>query len=47
MQQVIVRTEGKEKLGAVIVLLLWFYLTGIAILAGAEINARFENAKTG
>lgn len=27
-------------LGAVIVLLLWFYVTGIAILAGAEINAQ-------
>jgi hypothetical protein len=34
-------------LGAVIVLLLWFYLTGIAILAGAEINAELENVKTG
>ena len=32
-------------LGAIIVLLLWFYLTGIAILAGAEINALFENRK--
>ncbi len=29
-------------IGAVIVLLLWFYLTGIAILVGAEINAHFE-----
>jgi membrane protein len=27
-------------LGAVIALLLWFYLTSIAILTGAEINAR-------
>lgn len=27
-------------LGAIIVLLLWFYLTGIAILTGAEINAQ-------
>lgn len=34
-------------LGAVIVLLLWFYLTGIAILAGAEINAQLENARPG
>lgn len=34
-------------LGAVIVLLLWFYLTGIAILVGAEINAQFENGKPG
>ena len=29
-------------LGAVIALLLWFYLTSIAILSGAEINARLE-----
>jgi membrane protein len=29
-------------LGAVIVLLLWLYLTAFAILAGAEINAHFE-----
>lgn len=32
-------------LGAVIVLLLWFYITGIAILAGAEINAQLASAK--
>jgi membrane protein len=32
-------------LGAVIVLLLWFYLAGIAILAGAEINAQFGRPK--
>lgn len=31
-------------LGAVIVLLLWFYLTAIVILAGAEINAQHERA---
>lgn len=29
-------------LGAVIVLLLWFYLTNLAVLAGAEINAQCE-----
>ena len=29
-------------LGAVIVLLLWFYLTNLAVLAGAEINAQVE-----
>lgn len=29
-------------LGAVIVLLLWFYLTGVAILVGAEINVQLE-----
>lgn len=28
--------------GTVIVLLLWFYLTSIAILAGAEINAKLD-----
>ncbi len=31
-------------LGAVIVLLLWLFLTGIAILLGGEVNAVFENA---
>ena len=31
-------------LGAVIVLLLWFYVTGIAVLTGAEINAQLEDA---
>ncbi len=31
-------------LGAVIILLLWFYLTGAAILIGAEINAVIEDA---
>jgi membrane protein len=30
--------------GAVIVLLLWFYVSGIAILAGAELNAEIEHA---
>jgi membrane protein len=34
-------------LGAVIVLLLWFYLTSIAILTGAEINAQWERRKPG
>jgi membrane protein len=29
-------------LGAIIVLLLWFYLTSVAILTGAEINARAD-----
>lgn len=34
------RTYGS--LGAVIILLLWFYLTGYVILAGAELNAEIE-----
>ncbi|MFN2455127.1 MAG: YihY/virulence factor BrkB family protein [Pyrinomonadaceae bacterium] len=31
-------------LGAVIVLMLWFYFTGTAILVGGEINSEIENA---
>ena len=31
-------------LGAVIVLMLWLYLTGVAILIGGKINAEIENA---
>ena len=31
-------------LGAVIILMLWFYLTGAAILIGGEINSEIENA---
>ncbi len=31
-------------LGAVIVLIMWFYLTGIAILTGAEVNSEIEKA---
>jgi membrane protein len=30
--------------GAVIVVLLWFYVSGLAILAGAELNAEIEHA---
>ena len=30
--------------GAVIVVLLWFYVSGMAILAGAELNAEIEHA---
>jgi membrane protein len=29
-------------LGAVIILMLWFYLTGVAILVGGEVNAIVE-----
>lgn len=31
-------------LGAVIILMLWFYLTGISVLIGAEINSVIEDA---
>ena len=31
-------------LGAVIILMLWFYLTGAAILVGGEVNSEIENA---
>jgi membrane protein len=31
-------------LGAVIILMLWLYLTGAAILAGGEVNSEIENA---
>jgi membrane protein len=31
-------------LGAVIVLMLWFYITGLAILIGGEVNVEIENA---
>ena len=33
-------------LGAVIILLLWFYLTAYVILVGAEINAEIERQTT-
>jgi membrane protein len=29
-------------LGALIILMLWFYFTGAAILLGAEINSEYE-----
>jgi membrane protein len=32
-------------LGAVIVLMLWFYLTGVAILIGGEVNSEIEPQK--
>jgi uncharacterized BrkB/YihY/UPF0761 family membrane protein len=31
-------------LGAVIILMLWLYFTGAAILIGGEINSEIENA---
>ena len=31
-------------LGAVIILMLWFYLTGAAILIGGQVNAEIEHA---
>lgn len=31
-------------LGAVIILMLWFYLTGLSILIGGEVNSEIENA---
>ena len=33
-------------LGAVIVLLTWFYVTGLMLLAGAEINSEIQAAVT-
>jgi membrane protein len=33
-------------LGAVIILLMWFYVTGMMLLLGAEVNAEIENAAT-
>jgi membrane protein len=32
-------------IGSIIVLLLWFYLSGLALLAGAELNAEIEKAR--
>jgi len=40
-------SKSYGSLGAVIVLLLWLYITGFAILAGGEINSEIENAAAG
>lgn len=37
-------SEFYGSLGAVIILLLWLYLTGAVILAGAEVNSEIEHA---
>lgn len=37
-------SKSYGSLGAVIVLLLWFYVTGLAFLVGAEVNAEIEHA---
>jgi virulence factor BrkB len=37
-------TEAYGVVGAVMVLLLWFYLSGIALLIGAELNAEIEHS---
>jgi membrane protein len=39
-------TAAHGAIGAVIVLMLWFYLTGFALLVGAELNAELEKART-
>lgn len=36
--------ETYGTIGGVMVLMLWFYLSGIALLAGAELNAEIEHA---
>ena len=36
--------EAYGAIGGVMVLMLWFYVSGIAILVGAEMNAEIEHA---
>ena len=40
-------TATYGSLGAVMVLLLWFYVTGMMLLLGAEVNAEIDRAITG
>lgn len=37
-------TTSYGSLGAVMILLLWFYVTGFAFLIGAELNSIIEHA---
>jgi membrane protein len=37
-------TESYGLIGAVMILLLWFYISGLVILVGAEMNAEIEHA---
>ena len=39
-----ISTLRRASLGAVIILLTWFYITGLMLLVGAEINSEIEAA---
>jgi membrane protein len=39
-------TETYGLIGAVMILLLWFYISGLVILVGAELNAEIEHASS-